>query len=52
MLLTIERFSLVVDGTPLVGVLHLPPAGPAPCVVACHGMGASKESDKDRKSVV
>jgi dipeptidyl aminopeptidase/acylaminoacyl peptidase len=46
MILTIERFSLVVDGTLLVGVLHLPPAGPAPCVVACHGMGASKEGDK------
>ena len=30
----------------MVGVLHLPPLGPAPCVVACHGMGASKESDK------
>ena len=46
MILTVERFSLVVDGIPVVGVLHLPPAGPAPCVVACHGMGASKESDK------
>ncbi len=46
MVLTVERFSLVVDGTPVVGVLHLPPAGPSPCVVACHGMGASKESDK------
>lgn len=46
MLLTVERFSLIVGGAELVGVLHLPPSGPAPCVVACHGMGASKESDK------
>jgi uncharacterized protein len=46
MLLTIERFSLRVDGVDVVGVLHLPPSGPAPCVVACHGMGASKDSDK------
>lgn len=35
-----------VDGVDVVGVLHLPPSGPAPCVVACHGMGASKDSDK------
>jgi len=35
-----------VDGGDVVGVLHLPPSGPAPCVVACHGMGASKDGDK------
>jgi len=46
MLLIVERFSLRVDGVDVVGVLHLPPYGPAPCVVACHGMGASKDSDK------
>ncbi len=46
MILAVERFSMVVDGITVVGVLHLPPSGPAPCVVACHGMGASKESDK------
>jgi alpha-beta hydrolase superfamily lysophospholipase len=46
MLLTVERFSMRVDGVDVVGVLHLPPSGPAPCVVACHGMGASKDSDK------
>jgi dipeptidyl aminopeptidase/acylaminoacyl peptidase len=46
MLLTVERFSLRVEGVDVVGVLHLPPSGPAPCVVACHGMGASKDSDK------
>jgi len=46
MLLSIERFSMRVDGVDVVGVLHLPLSGPAPCVVACHGMGASKDSDK------
>ena len=46
MLLIVERFSLRVDGVDVVGVLHLPPYGPAPCVVACHGMGASKDGDK------
>lgn len=42
----IERFSLEVDGAPVVGVLHLPSSGPSACVVACHGMGACKDSDK------
>jgi uncharacterized protein len=46
MILAVERFNLMVNGTAVVGVLHLPTAGPAPCVVACHGMGSSKESDK------
>jgi alpha-beta hydrolase superfamily lysophospholipase len=41
-----ERFSVRVDGVAVVGVLHLPAARPAPCVVACHGLGASKDSDK------
>lgn len=27
-------------------VLHLPERTPAPCVVACHGLAASKDSDK------
>ncbi|MGH7262803.1 MAG: alpha/beta hydrolase [Candidatus Rokuibacteriota bacterium] len=27
-------------------VLHVPPRTPAPCVVACHGLGASKDSEK------
>lgn len=46
MLLTVERFSVRVGGVDVVGALHLPPSGPAPCVVACHGMGASKDRDK------
>jgi pimeloyl-ACP methyl ester carboxylesterase len=33
------------DGT-LSLVLHLPAATPAPCVVACHGLAASKDSEK------
>jgi dipeptidyl aminopeptidase/acylaminoacyl peptidase len=42
-----EPLELQVGGQRLAGVLHLP-AGPrpVPCVVACHGMGASKDSDK------
>jgi len=42
----VERFSLRVDDAPVVGVLHLPSSAPSACVVACHGMGASKDSDK------
>ena len=41
-----ERFSVKVEGALVVGVLHLPASGPAACVVACHGMGACKDSDK------
>jgi len=42
----VERFSVEVEEAEVVGVLHLPAAGPAACVVACHGMGACKDSDK------
>jgi alpha-beta hydrolase superfamily lysophospholipase len=42
----VERFVIEVEGAPVVGVLHLPASGPAACVVACHGMGACKDSDK------
>lgn len=42
----VERFSLTVDGAVVVGALHLPSSRPSACVVACHGMGASKDSDK------
>ena len=41
-----ERFSVRVGALAVAGVLHLPPSRPAPCVVACHGLGASKDSDK------
>jgi alpha-beta hydrolase superfamily lysophospholipase len=43
---TAGPFKISVGGEPLAGVLHLPAAGPRPCVIACHGMGASKDSDK------
>ena len=46
LILTVERFSVKLGGVAVVGVLHLPPSGPSPCVVACHGMGASKDGDK------
>lgn len=42
----VERFSIAVEGSQVVGVLHLPSSTPAACVVACHGMGACKDSDK------
>src|SRR6185503_695886 len=45
---TAERFTVPIGGTSLVGVLHLPTTagGPFPAVIACHGLGASKDSDK------
>src|SRR5713226_5644303 len=43
---TANRFSVTVGRHEVVGVLHLPSRTPSPCVVACHGMGASKDSDK------
>ena len=45
--MTSERHAVDVPGGCLALVLHLPDAsGPVPCVVACHGLGASKDSDK------
>ena len=40
------RFRVTVGAADVAGVLHLPDTRPAPCVIACHGMGASKDSDK------
>jgi len=40
------RFRVTVGSADVVGVLHLPETRPSPCVVACHGLGASKDSDK------
>ena len=42
----VERFNVEVEGVQVVGVLHLPASGRVACVVACHGMGACKDSDK------
>jgi len=42
-----SRFRVTVGAAEVAGVLHVPDGpGPWPCVVACHGMGASKDSDK------
>jgi hypothetical protein len=42
-----ERHRLPIAGGGLALVLHRPAPGPAaPCVVACHGLSASKDSDK------
>ncbi len=43
----VERHRVAAPGACLALALHLPDAAPAvPCVVACHGLGASKDSDK------
>lgn len=42
-----ERHSVPLEDGKLALVLHLPAGpGPCPCVVACHGLSASKDSDK------
>ncbi len=42
-----ERHTVASAGARLALLLHLPEAPRrAPCVVACHGLGASKDSDK------
>jgi pimeloyl-ACP methyl ester carboxylesterase len=43
---TAERHRVPVTGGGLALVLHLPERQPSPCVVACHGLSASKDSDK------
>jgi pimeloyl-ACP methyl ester carboxylesterase len=44
---SVERHTIDVPGGRLCLVLHLPDvASPVPCVVACHGLSASKDSDK------
>ena len=37
---------LAVPGGTVAMVLHLPGTAPGPCVVTCHGLTASKDSDK------
>ena len=41
-----QRFALPVGTGRVAGVLHLADDRPGPCVIACHGMGASKDSEK------
>jgi alpha-beta hydrolase superfamily lysophospholipase len=44
---TVERHTVALPAAKLALVLHLPAgAGRGPCVVACHGLHASKDSDK------
>ena len=40
------RFTVAVGAADVAVVLHLPDELPSACVIACHGMGASKDSDK------
>jgi hypothetical protein len=45
-----RRFTVAVGAARVAGVLHAPDDDlPCPCVIACHGMGASKDSDKYRQ---
>ena len=44
--MTAERSRVPVAGGALALVLDLPPRERAPCVVACHGLGATKDGDK------
>jgi alpha-beta hydrolase superfamily lysophospholipase len=43
----VERYAVAVPGGACALVLHLPDSPRrVPCVLACHGLGASKDSDK------
>ena len=44
--MTVERHRVPIDGGALALVLCVPERASAPCVVACHGLSASKDSDK------
>ena len=44
--MTSERHRLPIAGGALALVLHRPDRPAAPCVVACHGLNASKDGDK------
>jgi dipeptidyl aminopeptidase/acylaminoacyl peptidase len=41
-----ERVSFDSEGYKLIGDLHLPPGKNAPCIVSCHGLASSKDSEK------
>ena len=46
-MIAVEQHRVALAGGALAVVLHVPESStPAPCVVACHGLGASKDSDK------
>lgn len=42
----VRHYRVPVGDEKLAAVLHLPARTPAPCVIACHGLGASKDSEK------
>ena len=44
--MTEERHWINLNGEKIALVLHYPPQGPWSCVVASHGLGASKDSEK------
>ena len=44
--MTVERHRVPVAGGAVALVLHRPARSPTPAVVACHGLGASKDTDK------
>lgn len=39
-------FRVTVGAHDVAGLLHLPATTPAPCVIACHGLGADKSGEK------
>ena len=46
-MIAVEQHRVALSGGAPAVVLHVPESSaPAPCVVACHGLGASKDSDK------
>ena len=49
--MTTERHRVPVSGGALALVLHLPPRPRSACVVACHGLGASKDSDEEETTI-
>jgi len=42
----VEPFVLSVDDKSICGVLHLPDCEKPPCVITCHGLFSSKDSEK------
>lgn len=42
----IEPFTLTVEDRSISGILHLPAEAKFPCLIACHGLFSSKDSDK------
>lgn len=41
-----EKVSFYSEGYKLIGNLHLPPHKDSPCIVSCHGLASSKDSEK------